>query len=51
MSKIVKFTDSVEDKSLVKAIEEYQKNQGISSFIGAVRKLCQDALVLKKILN
>ncbi|MBQ2753623.1 MAG: hypothetical protein IJF29_05850 [Firmicutes bacterium] len=49
MPKQLRFTDSDEDKDLIKDILEYQKDQGISSFIGAVRKLCKDALTFKKI--
>ena len=43
----VKFLDS--DESLILKIIEYQKAHGISSFVGAVRKLCQDALEIEKI--
>lgn len=49
MEKQIKFNDS--DNDLIKAIMEYQKEQGISSFVGAVRKLCQDALVIKKVMK
>lgn len=49
MEKQIKFNES--DKDLIKAITEYQKEQGISSFVGAVRKLCQDALVIKKVMK
>lgn len=37
------------DKELITKITEYQKAHGISSFIGAVRKLCKDALEIEKI--
>lgn len=49
MEKYIRFKDS--DEELIKAITEYQKEQGISSFVGAVRKLCQDALVIKKVMK
>ena len=49
MSKGVTFTDS--DKVLIKQIEAYQKENGMSSFVAAVRKLCGDALQLKKIIK
>ena len=49
MEKYIKFNDS--DEKLIKAITEYHKEQGISSFVGAVRKLCQDALVIKKAMK
>lgn len=45
--KTIKFSES--DKSLVKRIEKYQKSKGLSSFIAAVRELCDDAFTLKKI--
>ncbi len=47
MHKVVNFNDS--DEKLVKAIEEYQKAHGLSSFVAAVRKLCKDALEIEKI--
>lgn len=47
MSKGVTFTDK--DKNLIQQIEKYQNENGISSFVGAVRKLCSDALQLKRI--
>ena len=37
------------DRELVELIEKYQKSKGIKSFVGAVRELCKDALMLKKI--
>lgn len=43
----VKFNDN--DADLIKRIVEYQKAHGLSSFIGAVRKLCKDALEIEKI--
>lgn len=43
----VKFIES--DAELVKKIKEYQIAHGLSSFIGAIRKLCKDALEIKKI--
>lgn len=47
MEKQVKFKES--DAELISAIVEYQKAHGISSFVGAVRKLCKDALEIAKI--
>lgn len=43
----VKFTDN--DKELVQRIEQYRKEQKLSSFVEAVRKLCNNALDLRKI--
>lgn len=43
----IKFTES--DADLIKQITEYQKAHGLSSFIGAIRKLCNDALKIEKI--
>lgn len=47
--RIVKFIES--DNELIQQIEEYQKAHGISSFIGAIRKLCKDALKIEKITH
>lgn len=47
MVKGVKFTDN--DKELVQRIEQYRKEQKLSSFVEAVRKLCNNALDLRKI--
>lgn len=49
MSKGIKFGDSQRDRDLIRRITDYQEKSGISSFIEAVRKLCDDALQLKKI--
>lgn len=49
MSKTIKFTDTKEDKALLKRIEKYKKENRISSYIETVRRLCDDALTLKKI--
>lgn len=49
MSKGVSFTEN--DEELIKQIEQYQKSCGLPSFISAVRKLCGDALELKKIIK
>ena len=43
----IKFIDS--DVDLIKQIIEYQKAHGLSSFVGAIRKLCKDALEIEKI--
>ena len=45
--KQIRFTEN--DAELIKKIIEYQKAHGLSSFIGAVRKLCNDALEIAKI--
>ena len=45
--KTATFTDA--DKDLIKEITKYQNSHGLPSFIAAVRKLCKDALQLKKI--
>lgn len=47
MSKRATFTKS--DEKLIKQIETYQHAHGLSSFIAAVRDLCQCALDLKRI--
>lgn len=47
VAKMVKFTDN--DKELINQIQEYQKAHGLSSFVGAIRKLCKDALEIEKI--
>ncbi len=43
----VKFLDS--DSELIEKIKAYQQAHGLSSFVGAVRKLCKDALEIEKI--
>lgn len=45
--KTIRFIES--DASLMKQIAKYQKAHGLSSFIGAIRKLCKDALEIEKI--
>lgn len=47
MTKHITFIDN--DEELIKKIEEYQKAHGLSSFVSAVRKLCDDALKIKEI--
>lgn len=47
MGRQIQFVDS--DKELINAIKDYQKAHGLSSFVGAVRKLCKDALEIEKI--
>lgn len=47
--KTIKFNEN--DADLIKRIIEYQKAHGLSSFIGAVRKLCKDALEIEKITH
>ena len=42
MCKKISFTDN--DKELVKQIQAFQKSQGLSSFVAAVRKLCENGL-------
>ena len=37
------------DADLIKKIMEYQKAHGIFSSIGAIRKLCKNALEIEKI--
>ena len=49
MSKGITFGDSKRDRDLIKRITDYQEKSGISTFVEAVRKLCDDALQLKKI--
>lgn len=43
----IKFIES--DAELVRKIKEYQTAHGLASFIGAIRKLCSDALAIEKI--
>ena len=45
--KQIKFNES--DADLIKKIIEYQKAHALSSFIGAIRKLCNVALEIEKI--
>ena len=45
----VKFNES--DADLIKRIIEYQTAHGLSSFVGAIRKLCKDALEIEKITH
>ena len=47
--KKIAFNDSERDTNLVKRITEYQKKQGLPSFFGAVRNLCEDALDYKEV--
>ncbi|MBP3375522.1 MAG: hypothetical protein J6L83_02020 [Clostridia bacterium] len=47
MSKQIAFNNN--DQKLIKQIAEFQKSSGLPSFVSAVRKLCEDALQLKKI--
>ncbi|MBQ9748964.1 MAG: hypothetical protein IJV87_00100 [Clostridia bacterium] len=46
MSKQITFNNN--DQKLIKQIVEFQKSSGLPSFVSAVRKLCEDALQLKK---
>lgn len=47
MAKQVRFIDSDRDKQLVRKIELFGKEKGIS-FVEAVRQLCEYALTAKK---
>ncbi len=47
MEKVIKFTET--DADLIQKIKDYQTAHGLASFIGAVRKLCKDALEIEKI--
>lgn len=47
MKKTATFTEK--DTELIRRIEQYQRERGLSHFIDAVRQLCDDALQLKKI--
>ena len=47
MKKTATFTEK--DKALLQRIERYQQEQGIKTFIDAVRQLCSNALDLRKI--
>ena len=47
MSKSITFVDK--DAQLIKKIVAYQKEKGISSFVEAVRQLCEKALKFNEI--
>lgn len=47
MGKGVNFVDK--DNELIRKIEAYQKEKGISSFVEAVRQLCEKALKFNEI--
>ena len=47
--KVVSFVEK--DAELVKKIQEYQKERNYTSFIDAVRALCEDALQFKKLVS
>lgn len=47
MSKHITFVDK--DAQLIKKIAAYQKEKGISSFVEAVRQLCEKALKISEI--
>lgn len=47
MGKTATFTEK--DTELIRRIQQYQNEKGLSHFIDAVRQLCNDALQLKKI--
>ncbi len=49
MPKTIKFNDNEKDKALIKRIEKYQKSKGISSFVQAIRDLCETGLDIEKI--
>ena len=51
MSTAVTFNDSVDDKKLVKDIEEYQKKKKLRSRVDAVRNLCRIALKTEQIID
>ena len=46
MPKQITFNNN--DQKLTKQIVGFQKSSGLPSFVSAVRKLCEDALQLKK---
>lgn len=45
----VRFNNDERDTKLVKRIAEYKEKQGLSSFVEAVRILCEDALDYKEV--
>lgn len=47
MTKNVTF--GVQDEKLIRRIEKYRQETGLPTFVAAVRKLCMDALDLKRI--
>ena len=49
MGKTVTFND--QDMDLIQRIEQYRKKKKLSSFVAAVRELCDAALQLKRIVN
>ena len=48
--KRVTLTDK-KDTELIRKIEQYQTEKGLSHFVDAVRQLCNDALQLKKLMK
>lgn len=49
MKKAVVFVDA--DKKLINKIEKYQHEKGLSSFVAAVRQLCENSLNLNEIIK
>lgn len=49
MSKGITFVDR--DAELIKQIENFQKEQGLSSFIAAVRILCENGLHMSNVVK
>lgn len=48
--KTIGFIESDSDKDLIEKIDNYRKENNLS-FIGAVRKLCVDALNVNRVLK
>ena len=51
MPHTIKFTDSDEDKELIKRISEYQKQNKLSNRTETVRHLCDIALCLEELIK
>lgn len=51
MSKVIQLNDSCVNKTLIRRIREYQKENRLPSFVWTVCVLCIDSLDLKKILK
>lgn len=51
MPHTIKFTDSDEDKALIKRIDEYQKQNKLPNRTETIRHLCDIALCSKELIR
>ena len=49
MQRKVTFTESNRDQKIVQGILEYKKKQGLTTFIDAVRNICEIGLDYKRV--